>query len=592
MRLLFKVTRLFLIVLIPILSLFIYLELKDEKRVLSSFLEKEGNLLASTISAGSIESILIEDYPFVESYLVQLIENYNSIVFIKITRDDEVITFAQNAQLLNDKLKLFYYDIKIEDDVIGKIKLAMSTEYIDSVIKKRTNSFLLMVILGSLIIFVLLIYIVRNNLINHIERLKEHAKLIGEGVYNKEIVLKTSDEFEDLAESINTMSSNINNAYKRSKKLTTELKQQKIDLIDANKAKDIFLANMSHELKTPLNSINIISAVMKKNKDNSLNENQIKNLNIINKCGQELLFLINDVLDISKLNAGEVKVNYETFNLKELTQDIKLLFEPQINNKELTLEFSFDENISFIYSDAQKIKQIIKNFLSNAVKFVKKGKIEFKVVNKNEYVHIIIKDNGIGIEEKKLVHIFDRFKQVDDSTSRKYGGTGLGLAISKELAHLLNGEIFVSSKLDVGSTFTLELPKNLKKIHEKKEEELENKENIKEKTKILFFTKNLSEGMKLVINLKKSFDVTQVFSMKELDIKIRRNFDTNIIDIENISDLDIKQLKQLPENIKSNTFLLTKDSDNISLDLKASVKKVIAKPIKTKELTHSILNYE
>lgn len=226
------------------------------------------------------------------------------------------------------------------------------------------------------------------------------------------------------------------------------------------------------------------------------------------------------------------------------------------------------------------------------MKFVKKGKIEFKVVNKNEYVHIIIKDNGIGIEEKKLVHIFDRFKQVDDSTSRKYGGTGLGLAISKELAHLLNGEIFVSSKLDVGSTFTLELPKNLKKIHEKKEEELENKENIKEKTKILFFTKNLSEGMKLVINLKKSFDVTQVFSMKEFDIKIRRNFDTNIIDIENISDLDIKQLKQLPENIKSNTFLLTKDSDNISLDLKASVKKVIAKPIKTKELTHSILNYE
>ena len=592
MRLLFKVTRLFLIVLIPILSLFIYLELKDEKRVLSSFLEKEGNLLASTISAGSIESILIEDYPFVESYLVQLIENYNSIVFIKITRDDEVITFAQNAQLLNDKLKLFYYDIKIEDDVIGKIKLAMSTEYIDSVIKKRTNSFLLMVILGSLIIFVLLIYIVRNNLINHIERLKEHAKLIGEGVYNKEIVLKTSDEFEDLAESINTMSSNINNAYKRSKKLTTELKQQKIDLIDANKAKDIFLANMSHELKTPLNSINIISAVMKKNKDNSLNENQIKNLNIINKCGQELLFLINDVLDISKLNAGEVKVNYETFNLKELTQDIKLLFEPQINNKELTLEFSFDENISFIYSDAQKIKQIIKNFLSNAVKFVKKGKIEFKVVNKNEYVHIIIKDNGIGIEEKKLVHIFDRFKQVDDSTSRKYGGTGLGLAISKELAHLLNGEIFVSSKLDVGSTFTLELPKNLKKIHEKKEEELENKENIKEKTKILFFTKNLSEGMKLVINLKKSFDVTQVFSMKELDIKIRRNFDTNIIDIENISDLDIKQLEQLPENIKSNTFLLTKDSNNISSDLKASIKKVITKPIKTKELIHSILNYK
>lgn len=592
MRLLFKVTRLFLIVLIPILSLFIYLELKDEKKVLSSFLEKEGNLLASTISAGSIESILIEDYPFVESYLVQLIENYNSIVFIKITRDDEVITFAQNAQLLNDKLKLFYYDIKIEDDVIGKIKLAMSTEYIDSVIKKRTNSFLLMVILGSLIIFVLLIYIVRNNLINHIERLKEHAKLIGEGVYNKEIVLKTSDEFEDLAESINTMSSNINNAYKRSKKLTTELKQQKIDLIDANKAKDIFLANMSHELKTPLNSINIISAVMKKNKDNSLNENQIKNLNIINKCGQELLFLINDVLDISKLNAGEVKVNYETFNLKELTQDIKLLFEPQINNKELTLEFSFDENISFIYSDAQKIKQIIKNFLSNAVKFVKKGKIEFKVVNKNEYVHIIIKDNGIGIEEKKLVHIFDRFKQVDDSTSRKYGGTGLGLAISKELAHLLNGEIFVTSKLDIGSTFTLELPKNLKKIHEKKEEELENKENIKEKTKILFFTKNLSEGMKLVINLKKSFDVTQVFSMKELDIKIRRNFDTNIIDIENISDLDIKQLEQLPENIKSNTFLLTKDSNNISSDLKASIKKVITKPIKTKELIHSILNYK
>ena len=592
MKLLFKVTRLFLVVLIPILSIFIFLEIEDEKKVLSSFLEKEGKLLISTISAGSIESLLIEDYPLVDSYLTNIANSYSSIVFIEIFKEDKLVSSIKNNKLLNSKYKIFTHDIKIEDDTIAKIKIAISTKYTDSIIKRRTQNFLLMIGVGSLIIFLLLLYIIKNNLIRYIEELKRHTKLIGHGVYNKKLELNTSDEFEDLASSINIMSNNINEAYQKSKKLTYELKEQKLDLIEANKAKDIFLANMSHELKTPLNSINLISSIMKRNKKNRLNDEELKNISVINKCGQELLYLINDVLDISKLETGQVKLNYKILKFENFIENIKSLFKQQIEEKNLLLEYSYDKNIKHIYSDAEKVKQIIKNLLNNAIKFTSSGKIVFKVIDNAQYVNIIIKDEGIGIDEKKLTHIFDRFKQIDDGTSRKYAGTGLGLAICKELSHLLNGDIFVESKINEGSCFTLKIPKNLKQIEEnKKNTELEIKNsNIKDNKKILVFSKIISHGMNLVIELKKTFHVTQVFTFKELLNEVKKDFDTVIIDIDNIEEESIKNLIDLPLDIKSKIILTLNDKQDLDSNLKISTKNIFKKPFDNKILINSILN--
>lgn len=255
----------------------------------------------------------------------------------------------------------------------------------------------------------------------------------------------------------------------------TEVKNTEKQLIKAiniadesNRIKSDFLANMSHELKTPLNSINIISSVMMKNKNKKLDDEQVKNLNIINRCGKDLLFLINDVLDISKLDAGEIKIDYELIDFKHFILDINEMFISQTLEKKLKLNLEYDEKIEIIYNDELRIKQIIVNLLSNAVKFTQKGQIDFIIKDEDEFISIVVKDQGIGIEENKLKGIFDRFNQVDGTITRKYGGTGLGLAISKELASLLNGEILVESVLDEGTIFTFRFEKDFRQTNQSK----------------------------------------------------------------------------------------------------------------------------
>lgn len=210
---------------------------------------------------------------------------------------------------------------------------------------------------------------------------------------------RKSKELEDYK---NNLEKKISEAIKETEDLNKELQLQKKDLIQANEAKDAFLANVSHELKTPLNSINLISAVMKKNSDNNLNKKQIKNLEIINSCGQNLQYLINDILDISKLDAGEVVLINETFDLKNSLDNLYEIILPQAKNNNINFEYEFDENRKYIYSDENRIMQIIKNFLSNSLKFTKNGNILLKMEDNEDFVEISVKDNGISIEEKKL----------------------------------------------------------------------------------------------------------------------------------------------------------------------------------------------
>lgn len=283
--------------------------------------------------------------------------------------------------------------------------------------------------------------------------------------------------FNDLIKKLNSSIHNclnvkeLQNKNKRLRVLAKELDQQRLKLIDSNELKDIFLANMSHELKTPLNSILVISSVMANNKQSKLDDIQVKNMKIINNCGNDLLYLINDVLDISKLEAGEVLLELEETDIVSTLNDIKEMFDPLMKSQGLIFECKFDSSIGKIYTDKNRVQQIIKNLLSNALKFVKEGQVHLCLEEDDKDIKIIVKDNGIGIPHDKLEHIFDRFKQVDASTSRKFGGSGLGLAISKELTHLLGGQITLNSKINKGTTFMLTLPKKLnsKKLYENKE---------------------------------------------------------------------------------------------------------------------------
>ena len=234
-----------------------------------------------------------------------------------------------------------------------------------------------------------------------------------------------------------------------------ELLKHSGDLESANKYKSQFLANMSHELRTPLNSIILLSKLLMKNGKRDLNENHVEKLDVIYNSGQELLRLINDILDLSKIEAGKMDLDNREFNTKDLLREVKQMFEDVAQEKEIKLVCKDLVN-SKLYGDYNKISQIIRNLLSNAIKFTNKGTVRFEIKPfENNDIQIIIADTGIGVSKDNLDRIFEEFHQGDGSTSRNYGGSGLGLSISNKLAEVMNGQIFVQSEEGKGSRFTL-----------------------------------------------------------------------------------------------------------------------------------------
>jgi CheY-like chemotaxis protein/HAMP domain-containing protein len=276
-----------------------------------------------------------------------------------------------------------------------------------------------------------------------------------------------------------------------------EVEKKAKELEISSKYKSEFLANMSHELRTPLNSIQILSRLLSENKESNLNEKQINFAQTINSSGSELLGLINEILDLSKIEAGKMTVNLEKMSLSLLPSYLKQTFEHQTQEKGLYLKTEIDKDLpSDIITDRQRIEQIIKNLLSNALKFTEKGGITVKVsrpVESEELskigfdvkkgISISVTDTGIGIPKDKIASIFHAFQQADGTTSRKYGGTGLGLSISRELAQLLKGTLDLQSEVGKGSTFTLYLPESISLDDINKETETVKLEEIKQESK-------------------------------------------------------------------------------------------------------------
>lgn len=228
----------------------------------------------------------------------------------------------------------------------------------------------------------------------------------------------------------------------------------------SNKYKSEFLANMSHELRTPLNAIILLSQLLSKNKQNNLNEDDIKKAQTIYTSGNELLRLINDILDLSKVEAGKIEIIIDKFDPSELLENIKNLYTFNADEKGIELKVVNNYN-DIISSDQNRISQILKNLVSNALKFTHDGSITItvdKTKDKNKPIQISVRDTGIGIPKEKQQLIFEAFTQADGSTSREYGGTGLGLSITKELTRLLGGEITLESIENEGSTFRIKLP--------------------------------------------------------------------------------------------------------------------------------------
>ena len=236
--------------------------------------------------------------------------------------------------------------------------------------------------------------------------------------------------------------------------------QKAQELEQTNKYKSEFLANMSHELRTPLNSILILAKLLSENKYSHLNEEEVKYAGVIYNAGNDLLTLINDILDLSKIESGKLDMHFEPVSIQEVADDMTSMFREMAAGKQIDYTTAIGTDVpEYIQTDKVRLEQVIRNLLSNAFKFTaEKGAIQIGFGCSEDRLRIAVKDNGIGIAPEKQKIIFEAFQQADGSTSRRYGGTGLGLSISRELAALLGGEISLSSTPGVGSIFTLTIP--------------------------------------------------------------------------------------------------------------------------------------
>jgi PAS domain S-box-containing protein len=230
----------------------------------------------------------------------------------------------------------------------------------------------------------------------------------------------------------------------------------------ANRAKSTFLANMSHELRTPMNAIIGYSEMLAEDAEDEGHVEMIPDLDKINAAGKHLLALINDILDLSKIEAGRMDLFLETFNLRQMLDEAVATVMPLITKNENELETDFADDLGNARVDLTKLRQALFNLLSNAAKFTENGTITLaakkEMRDDDEWIAVSVSDTGIGIAEDKLDAVFEEFSQADDSTTRDYGGTGLGLPISRRFCQMMGGDITVSSELGKGTTFTIELP--------------------------------------------------------------------------------------------------------------------------------------
>ncbi len=282
---------------------------------------------------------------------------------------------------------------------------------------------------------------------------------------------QTNEQLEEQARTLEVQKDLLD----RRNELLTDTKQslesKAIELQRASQYKSEFLANMSHELRTPLNSSLILAKLLADNKDKNLSDQQVEFAKQISSSGNDLLNLINDILDLSKVESGKLDIHLEDVRVETLINSLRKSFEPIAQEKKLKLNFQIESGTpEFFHSDQLRVEQVLKNLLSNSLKFTAEGSVNVRVYsNKTRLGNQIcfdVKDTGIGIKKEQQEVIFEAFRQADGTTNRKFGGTGLGLSISRDLARLLGGQIEVQSTLDEGSTFTFTLPEKFKVLSE------------------------------------------------------------------------------------------------------------------------------
>jgi len=287
----------------------------------------------------------------------------------------------------------------------------------------------------------------------------ERTRVLAEhlGRINQQLEAQT-EELQDQAEELQDQAAELQQNAEELLEQNTELDAQRKQVEAANRLKSEFLSNMSHELRTPLNSIMALSRVLMMQANNKLSEEENHYLEIVERNGKRLLALINDILDLSKIEAGKMEIEPKPFSLSSFLSIIKENMQELAEQKGLSITLNIPDGINQIETDESRLHQVLTNIVGNAVKFTDKGTIAIEVKHDLEYAFIEVKDSGIGIAAEELPYIFDEFRQVDGTSSRQYEGTGLGLAIARKMMNILRGEIKAESEPGKGSIFTITIP--------------------------------------------------------------------------------------------------------------------------------------
>ncbi|QEH36636.1 Non-motile and phage-resistance protein [Aquisphaera giovannonii] len=358
-------------------------------------------------------------------------------------------------------------------DLAGAVVVRLPTEQTDKAINNNRAMLIAAAIVTALLAMGSSAMIVRYVIVKPVKHLRDVSDAIAAGRLNIRSQIQTGDEFEDLSHAFNRMLHNLVAMQQELRDVNSdldrkvdELAQANMALYEMNRLKSDFLATMSHELRTPLNSIIGFSEVLAGT--DALGERQKRYANNIQTSGKMLLGMINDILDLAKIESGKMELRIEDFSIRDVSEALANLMRPLADRKDLALECRLDEAIPLMRSDPGKVRQILYNLLSNAIKFTPEGgKVTLRARTDGRFVALEVEDTGIGIAESDRETIFEKFRQakvpgqVDNVLTREHQGTGLGLSIVRELTRLLGGEISLRSQLGQGSTFAVRIPLQL-----------------------------------------------------------------------------------------------------------------------------------
>jgi len=375
-------------------------------------------------------------------------------------------------------------------DILGVLTVGINWGPIEKRIEVIRNREIILAVISLLIVTFFLIRWLSKNITQPLLKVTEFANEVSRGKLNARLSLgkKTKfwgmdklhvgDEIVQLGDSLTHMLKNMREMYEKislfSKDLesqvakrtgeleqkTTELEQANIELKKLDELRSTFLANMSHELRTPLNSIIGYTDLLIDRVDGDITEEQDKSLTKVHNNAKNLLNLINEILDMSRIESGRVELDLREVDLQDIIQTTISSLEPMIHKKALLIDMVFDENLPLAYADPDKVRQVVTNLLHNAIKFTSEGSVTLSVRPSQtpKFVEICISDTGMGIREEDLDKLFDMFTPLDISATRSHGGVGLGLSICKRLVEMQGGNIWVESKYREGSEFYFTLP--------------------------------------------------------------------------------------------------------------------------------------